>query len=86
MPPHFSVLGSQSARFIWRLNSDFHAALNRVKHFNPKQAGAELCQAQGQFGLAWFGLYVLKQKNLTPQKNFTPTKKFDPHKKILDPK
>ena len=21
-----------------------------------KQAGAELCQAQGQFGFAWFGL------------------------------
>ena len=21
-----------------------------------EQAGAELCQAQGQFGLAWFGL------------------------------
>ena len=27
-----------------------------------KQAEAELCQAQGQFGLAWFGLYWLKQK------------------------
>jgi hypothetical protein len=24
-----------------------------------KQAGAELCQAQGQFGLAWFGLHRL---------------------------
>ena len=24
-----------------------------------KQAGAELCQAQGQFGLAWFGSHCL---------------------------
>ena len=33
-----------------------HRIENMKRH---KQAGAELCQTQGQFGLAWFGLHHL---------------------------
>ena len=47
-----------------------------------KQAGAELGQAQGQLGLALFGLYVFKQKKLTHQIKFDPSKKIWHSKKI----
>ena len=31
---------------------------NFIKGKTKRQAGAELCQAQDQFGLAWFGLGI----------------------------